>query len=225
MEIFIRSKYETRRWALEGNPPEDPSVLDVDGAPVAQTATQIQQNIGTKSTPVTQLQRAEPSHRRSMSDGGSGKPLHDPAPTSAQKVGARASFREPVPWVEIRALPICANDPLPVPQTSILDPDPMSLDVPPSPTRSEDLIREPSSLPPTPGSLDRKTPTEPLPVPEPLPSESLAVQNPPDPPQPRSESYTPLEAVDPHDAGDTATTTLRKIGTPLARLRQSFTGY
>ncbi|KAJ6569433.1 hypothetical protein B0H19DRAFT_1135440 [Mycena capillaripes] len=28
MESFIRSKYETRRWALEGPPPPDPSVLD-----------------------------------------------------------------------------------------------------------------------------------------------------------------------------------------------------
>lgn len=28
MESFIRSKYETRRWAMEGPPPNDPSVLD-----------------------------------------------------------------------------------------------------------------------------------------------------------------------------------------------------
>ncbi|KZO99666.1 ArfGap-domain-containing protein [Calocera viscosa TUFC12733] len=28
MESFIRSKYESRRWALEGPPPADPSVLD-----------------------------------------------------------------------------------------------------------------------------------------------------------------------------------------------------
>ncbi|KAF9647176.1 Arf GTPase activating protein, partial [Thelephora ganbajun] len=28
MESFIRSKYETKRWAMEGDPPEDPSVLD-----------------------------------------------------------------------------------------------------------------------------------------------------------------------------------------------------
>lgn len=28
MESFIRSKYESRRWALEGPPPTDPSILD-----------------------------------------------------------------------------------------------------------------------------------------------------------------------------------------------------
>ncbi|KAJ7451079.1 hypothetical protein FB451DRAFT_1101388 [Mycena latifolia] len=30
MESFIRSKYESRRWALDGPPPPDPSVLDSD---------------------------------------------------------------------------------------------------------------------------------------------------------------------------------------------------
>jgi len=34
MESFIRSKYESRRWALDGPPPVDPSVLD-NGAPFA----------------------------------------------------------------------------------------------------------------------------------------------------------------------------------------------
>jgi stromal membrane-associated protein len=34
IESFIRSKYESRRWALDGTPPIDPSVLD-NGAPSA----------------------------------------------------------------------------------------------------------------------------------------------------------------------------------------------
>ena len=34
MESFIRSKYESRRWALEGSPPVDPSVLDNGVPPV-----------------------------------------------------------------------------------------------------------------------------------------------------------------------------------------------
>ncbi|KAJ7652124.1 hypothetical protein DFH06DRAFT_1094363 [Mycena polygramma] len=47
MESFIRSKYESRRWALDGPPPPDPSVLDseagatevaVDAAPVPPVA-------------------------------------------------------------------------------------------------------------------------------------------------------------------------------------------
>lgn len=33
MESFIRSKYESKRWALEGPPPDDPSVLDAGGSP------------------------------------------------------------------------------------------------------------------------------------------------------------------------------------------------
>ncbi|CAE6383070.1 unnamed protein product [Rhizoctonia solani] len=32
MESFIRSKYESRRWAMEGPPPSDPSVLDGSSA-------------------------------------------------------------------------------------------------------------------------------------------------------------------------------------------------
>ena len=37
MESFIRSKYETRRWALDGPPPSDPSVLE-DGSSVPESA-------------------------------------------------------------------------------------------------------------------------------------------------------------------------------------------
>ncbi|KAJ6573808.1 hypothetical protein DFH09DRAFT_1276892 [Mycena vulgaris] len=48
MESFVRSKYESRRWALDGPPPPDPSVLDseagltenaVDTAPVPPVTT------------------------------------------------------------------------------------------------------------------------------------------------------------------------------------------
>ena len=220
MESFIRSKYETRRWALEGKPPEDPSVLDTDDPQTAQ----VQQNIGTESTPVTQPQRAEPSHRRSVSDGRYDKPLHDREPSPAKKVDVHALLREPPQRAGFRALPISANDPLPAPQISIQEPVPMSLDAPdapPTPDKSEDLICEPLPHPPTPSSRDRKSSTEPVPMPESLPSESLAVQNPPDHPLPSSEFCTPLGAVGPHDTGDTATTTLYKIGTPLVRLRRS----
>ena len=215
MESFIRSKYETRRWALEGKPPEDPSVLDTDDPQTAQGATQVQQNIGTESTPVTQPQRAELSHRRSVSDG------HHPELSPAKKVDVHALLREPPQRGGFRALPISANDPLPTPQVSIPEPVPMSLDTPPTPDKSEDLICEPLPHPPTPSSRDTKSSTELVPTPEPLPPEPLAVQNPPDHPLPSSEFCTPLGAVGPHDSGDTATTTLYKIGTPLVRLRRS----
>lgn len=42
MDSFIRSKYESRRWAREGPPPEDPSTLDTEGdsAPATSPAPQ-----------------------------------------------------------------------------------------------------------------------------------------------------------------------------------------
>ncbi|KJA29482.1 hypothetical protein HYPSUDRAFT_196832 [Hypholoma sublateritium FD-334 SS-4] len=38
MESFIRSKYESRRWALDGPPPADPSVLDTAASSAEQPA-------------------------------------------------------------------------------------------------------------------------------------------------------------------------------------------
>lgn len=66
MESFIRSKYETKRWAMEGGPPEDPSVLDTDGPPTVQPTTQTQQNTATQPT-VIMPQRAEPSRHQLLS--------------------------------------------------------------------------------------------------------------------------------------------------------------
>lgn len=40
MESFIRSKYESKRWAMEGPPPSDPSVLDGGAAPAPEPASQ-----------------------------------------------------------------------------------------------------------------------------------------------------------------------------------------
>ncbi|KAJ3997093.1 hypothetical protein F5050DRAFT_1570080 [Lentinula boryana] len=48
IDSFIRSKYESRRWALDGPPPSDPSIL-VNGAPSAPAAT---------SAPATPIQQA-----------------------------------------------------------------------------------------------------------------------------------------------------------------------
>ena len=39
VESFIRSKYELRRWAMDGSPPEDPSVLDADKPSVTPMTT------------------------------------------------------------------------------------------------------------------------------------------------------------------------------------------
>lgn len=39
IESFIRSKYESRRWAMEGPPPQDPSILDDGGSQVSPILT------------------------------------------------------------------------------------------------------------------------------------------------------------------------------------------
>ncbi|KAJ3507449.1 hypothetical protein NLJ89_g6300 [Agrocybe chaxingu] len=72
MESFIRSKYESRRWALEGPPPSDPSVLDsgptVQSVPVPQPAPS-QQSVTQptmSSTRHTHAQNASISARGSV---------------------------------------------------------------------------------------------------------------------------------------------------------------
>jgi len=52
MESFIRSKYESRRWALEGPPPSDPSILDNQSdTSVAPTSTLIASDPLTQTPP------------------------------------------------------------------------------------------------------------------------------------------------------------------------------
>jgi len=45
MESFIRSKYESRRWALDGPPPDDPSILE-DEPPISGQPRTLQQPSG-----------------------------------------------------------------------------------------------------------------------------------------------------------------------------------
>ncbi|KAF9524664.1 hypothetical protein CPB83DRAFT_601110 [Crepidotus variabilis] len=73
MESFIRSKYETRRWAMEGPPPTNPSVLDSGTAsssaptvasPPQQTLTAVQPNRQTHnaSSSVSSVNRQPQGH-------------------------------------------------------------------------------------------------------------------------------------------------------------------
>jgi hypothetical protein len=39
IESFIRSKYESKRWAMDGPPPSDPSVLEQGGGSQAQAVS------------------------------------------------------------------------------------------------------------------------------------------------------------------------------------------
>ncbi len=56
MESFIRSKYESRRWAMEGPPPQDPSILE-NGSSAAPPPPPQQQ----PATPTFQTARASPA--------------------------------------------------------------------------------------------------------------------------------------------------------------------
>ncbi|KAF8898326.1 hypothetical protein BD779DRAFT_1483351 [Infundibulicybe gibba] len=60
MESFIRSKYESKRWALDGPPPVDPSTLETRGVaapPPAQATTP------TSATPTHVHNRSAPNHQ------------------------------------------------------------------------------------------------------------------------------------------------------------------
>ncbi|KAI0825317.1 hypothetical protein BC628DRAFT_1410357 [Trametes gibbosa] len=63
MDSFIRSKYESKRWAREGPPPEDPSVLETD-APPAPAAAPAQSPAPAQATsPTTHVSRSSISAR------------------------------------------------------------------------------------------------------------------------------------------------------------------
>jgi len=84
---------------MDGSPPDDPSVLDTDGPPVAQPPTQVQQNIATQPTPVTQPQRVEPSRHQLLST------------SHLQQQPARTRLQPPAP----APAPAPASVPAPVP--------------------------------------------------------------------------------------------------------------
>ncbi|KAK0201083.1 hypothetical protein DFS33DRAFT_1103445 [Desarmillaria ectypa] len=58
MESFIRSKYESRRWAMEGPPPQDPSILENGSNAAPPTPPPQQQQ---PATPTLQTARAGPA--------------------------------------------------------------------------------------------------------------------------------------------------------------------
>lgn len=65
MESFIRSKYESRRWAKDGPPPSDPSILENDVAPTS--VSEIPQRVPSPSSVPQHNQSQTISHRQSPS--------------------------------------------------------------------------------------------------------------------------------------------------------------
>ena len=136
-----------------------------------------------------------------VNDGKSDKPLPELGQTPTQRANPHAFHREPVQSFESRAAPIDVNDPPPKPILEFRkreDPPrnaeltPVSPEPPSTPTKSKDVTRRTTRAPRS-GSPDRRPSKRPAPAPEPLPSGLLALQNPPDRPQPRRK-YSPLEA-------------------------------
>ncbi|PWN90425.1 ArfGap-domain-containing protein [Acaromyces ingoldii] len=83
IESFIRSKYETRRWAKDGPPPSDPSVLD-GGAPVPSSST----TRGSGSTSQPQQRAVKPASAVDLL-GGDAPPPPSQATTSLSQPSAR----------------------------------------------------------------------------------------------------------------------------------------
>ncbi|OBZ79424.1 hypothetical protein A0H81_00222 [Grifola frondosa] len=69
MDSFIRSKYESRRWAREGPPPEDPSVLETDAPPVPATQQAQSPTSPMSHTPRPSLTIRQPQPHQLLSTG------------------------------------------------------------------------------------------------------------------------------------------------------------
>jgi stromal membrane-associated protein len=79
MESFVRSKYETRRWAMDGPPPQDPSVLEDGPASAAPVSAAVQQ----PSAP-TSAARSTHVANNSLSSRRPASPVVQPAITTRQ---------------------------------------------------------------------------------------------------------------------------------------------
>ena len=131
------------------------------------------------------------------------KPLPDPEQTITRRGNPHGFHREPAQSFEPRTSPTDSYDLPSKPQRSIpefekrgyfpvdMESSSVSLDAPPTPTKSKDTTRKPTRVPIS-GSPERKS-TKPAPTPDPLSSGLLALQNQPDRSQPRRK-YSPLEA-------------------------------
>jgi stromal membrane-associated protein len=112
IESFIRSKYESRRWAMDGPPPSDPSVLDGAAAAEPAEATPAPAPIAPPSsssrpthaqTPSTASARAQPINRQPqphqlLSAGLAGRAVQPPAqPQSQPQVTTQTPAAAPAP--------------------------------------------------------------------------------------------------------------------------------
>ncbi|WWC90882.1 uncharacterized protein L201_005819 [Kwoniella dendrophila CBS 6074] len=80
IESFIRSKYESRRWAMEGPQPRDPSVLENGGG--SAPAAEIPRPTPTSTSTAAPPQPAPKSHQSHPLLSRTAKPVPSPAPAA-----------------------------------------------------------------------------------------------------------------------------------------------
>lgn len=113
MESFIRSKYESRRWALDGTPPSDPSVLESAASHPLQAAEQLPSAVSssrpthTTNTSISGIRPAspalqthmttrQPQSRQLLSSAIAGRAINTEVPIIASPTSA-ASQQTPAP--------------------------------------------------------------------------------------------------------------------------------
>ncbi|KAF5313025.1 hypothetical protein D9619_003578 [Psilocybe cf. subviscida] len=100
MESFIRSKYESRRWALDGPPPADPSVLD-NGAASQPAAAPIAQ---AAPAPIATSSRPTHTSTNSLSSRAAAAPLTTRQPVAHQLLSSNFTNR-PTPAAPPQTIP------------------------------------------------------------------------------------------------------------------------
>ncbi|KAK8854928.1 hypothetical protein IAR55_003667 [Kwoniella newhampshirensis] len=80
IESFIRSKYESRRWAMEGPPPGDPSVLENGGGSVQPPAQAVRPTPTSSAAPPAPVPAPVPKTHPLLSRAAKASPAPPPAP-------------------------------------------------------------------------------------------------------------------------------------------------
>lgn len=106
IESFIRSKYETRRWAMDGPPPPDPSVLENESTG------------GVVSPPPHQTKSPAPIPSSTSSSAAPPVPAHLPKthPLLSRSIASsKATPSKPTSAVQAPIIDLFADDPAPAP--------------------------------------------------------------------------------------------------------------
>ncbi|KAH9920340.1 uncharacterized protein B0H18DRAFT_1025038 [Fomitopsis serialis] len=116
MESFIRSKYESRRWAMDGPPPSDPSTLDGQSTgtatPTTTTAPQLPSRTATpvQSNAIASASRSSITNRQPQPHQLLSTSVANRAQQSAPKAALPAPVAPQAPAPQAPAAPAVSND-------------------------------------------------------------------------------------------------------------------